>query len=336
MMQLKSKLAVVLLAAAVSAAVSAGDDLPGGLKGVPEEKIVDISKSIYGPQKNVEDPESPTGKAAVYVPAADAKQYGGIGMGVYIKSTKKVVGFIRPKPLNEKYTWYKIPRNRDKDAEFLGGKYDSQVYLENWRIGAWIPNDLKGKYDCWILVKVQGPFYVEGSEKENKLFLARVLMIPAGLTGDLPEELKSVPEEKIIDISHALYGKKVVETESPAGHAVLYVPAADAKQYGGISMGVYIKSTKQVVGSIRKKPANEEYNWYKIPRNKKKDAEFPGGKYNSQIYLETWRIGAWVPEGLKGKYDCWVSVKAQGPFYVEGSEKENKLFLDRVLLVPLE
>ena len=333
-MQLKNLIAAVVLAAA-SAAVSAAD-LPGGLKGVPEEKIVDISKSIYGPQKNVEDPESPTGKAAVYVPAADAKQYGGIGMGVYIKSTKQVVGFIRPKPLNEKYTWYKIPRNRDKDAAFPGGKYDSQIYLENWRIGAWVPADLKGKYDCWILVKAQGPFYVEGSEKENKLFLARVLMIPAGLiTGDLPEELRSVPAEKIIDISGAVYGTKVVEPESPAGHAVLYVPAEDAKQYGGINMGVYIKSSKQTIASGRPKPQNEEYNWYKIPR-READAEFPGGKNNTNIYLENWRIGAWVPADLKGKYDCWVSVKAQGPFYVEGSEKENKLFLDRVLLVPLK
>ena len=176
-MQLKNKLAAVILAAVTSAALSAGDDLPEGLKGVPEEKIVDISGSIYGPQKGVEDPESPTGKAAVYVPAENAKKYGGIGMGVYIKSTKQVVGFIRPKPANEGYNWYKIPR-RAKDAEFPGGKYDSQIYLENWRIGAWVPADLKGKYDCWILVKAQGPFYVEGSEKENKLFLARVLLIP--------------------------------------------------------------------------------------------------------------------------------------------------------------
>ena len=41
-----------------------------------------------------------------------------------------------------------------------------------------MPADVKGKYDCWILVKVQGPFYVAGSDKENKLFLARVLLIP--------------------------------------------------------------------------------------------------------------------------------------------------------------
>ena len=174
-MDLKKQLTTVILAAMAFAAVFAGD-LPGELKDVPKEEIIDFSKLIYGPQK-ANDPESPTGKAAVFVPAENAKNYGGIGMGVYTKSNKQVVGFFRRKAANEKYTWYKIPR-RAKDAEFPGGKYDSQIYLENWRIGAWVPADLKGKYDCWILVKAQGPFYVEGSEKENKLFLARVLLIP--------------------------------------------------------------------------------------------------------------------------------------------------------------
>ena len=41
-----------------------------------------------------------------------------------------------------------------------------------------MPADVKGKYDCWILVKVQGPFYVAGSAKENKLFLAKGLLVP--------------------------------------------------------------------------------------------------------------------------------------------------------------
>ena len=174
-MDLKKQLTTVFLSAMASAALFAGD-LPGELKDVPAEKIIDFSRFIYGPQK-ADDPESPTGKAAVYVPAKNAKNYGGIGMGVYTISKKQVVGFIRPKAANEKYNWYKIPR-KGKDIEFPGGRHNTQVYLENWRIGAWVPADVKGKFDCWILVKVQGPFYVAGSTKENKLFLARVLLVP--------------------------------------------------------------------------------------------------------------------------------------------------------------
>lgn len=174
-MDLKKQFTAVILSVMAAATVFAGD-LPGELKDVPAEKIIDFSKFIYGPQK-ADDPESPTGKAAVYIPAQNAKNYGGIGMGVYTVSKKQVVGFIRPKAANEKYNWYKIPR-RGKDIEFPGGRHNTQVYLENWRIGAWVPEDVKGKFNCWILVKVQGPFYVTGSKKENKLFLARVLLVP--------------------------------------------------------------------------------------------------------------------------------------------------------------
>lgn len=174
-MNLKKQFTAAILSAMAFAVLSAGD-LPGELQDVAKDKIIDFSKFIYGPQK-ADDPESPTGKAAVYVPAKDAKNHGGIGMGIYTRSKKQVVGFVRPKADNEKYNWYKIPR-REKDIEFPGGRNNTQVYLENWQIGAWVPEDVKGKFDCWILVKVQGPFYVAGSDKENKLFLARVLLVP--------------------------------------------------------------------------------------------------------------------------------------------------------------
>ena len=60
----------------------------------------------------------------------------------------------------------------------LQGKTGAQVYLENWKIGANLPKSYKGKYECWLLVKAQGPRYVEGSTKENMIFLNRVLLVP--------------------------------------------------------------------------------------------------------------------------------------------------------------
>ena len=164
---------------------------------------------------------------------------------------------------------------------------------------------------------------------------AAACMVVSASAADLPEELKDTPREKIIDISANIYGPKEADPESPTGKVGVYVPAENAKKYGGIGMGVYTVSKKQVVGFIRPKAANEKYNWYKIPR-RKKDIEFPGGRHNTQVYLENWRIGAWVPADVKGKFNCWILVKVQGPFYVTGSKKENKLFLARVLLVPLK
>ena len=65
-----------------------------------------------------------------------------------------------------------------EDAEFQGSVHGTQVFLENWKIGARLPKTFKGKYDCWVLVRAQGPFYVDGSTKENKLFLKKVILVP--------------------------------------------------------------------------------------------------------------------------------------------------------------
>ena len=169
----KTKIASTVLAAAASAVLFAGD-LPKELEGTPKEDMIDISASIYG--RKADDPESPRGKAAVFTPAKNAKKYGGVGMGVYIHSTKKVAAYSCHKPKDEKYHWYKIRRQAD-DIEFPGGKGTTQLYLANWTIGAGIPANVKGKYDCWVSLKAQGPYYVDGSTKENKLFLDRAILV---------------------------------------------------------------------------------------------------------------------------------------------------------------
>ena len=173
-------------------------------------------------------------------------------------------------------------------------------------------------------------------KKQLTTVILAAMAIAAAFAGDLPEELKDVPKEKIIDFSKLIYGlQKTKDPESPTGKAAVYVPPKNAKNYGGIGMGIYTKSNKQVVGFFRPKAGNEKYTWYKIPR-RGKDIEFPGGTKNTLVYLEDWRIGAWVPSDAKGKFDCWILVKAQGPFYLAGSSKDNKLFLAKALLVPLK
>lgn len=175
----KNKIASTVLAAVVSAAAFAVEELPKELEGTPKEEIRDVSRYIFGPR--ADDPEAPAnGKTVVLKPAPNTKKHEGVLMGVYDKvyhkATKKVIGWCRVRIPDEKYHWYKIPRT-SKDGEF-SGEDRVTVYLENWKIGARLPKSFKGKYDCWLLVKAQGPLYVDGSAKENMIFLSRVLLVP--------------------------------------------------------------------------------------------------------------------------------------------------------------
>lgn len=176
----KNKFTLGVIAAALCMVLSAAENLPAELKNTPKAQIKDISQYIYGKQK-VTDPGSPTGKAVIFIPAKNAKNYGGIGMGVYDKKyyqeKKKVLAWSRYKAPDEKYHWYKI-RRTGKDVRFSGTGPQPQIYLENWSIGAKVPVKYVGKFECYVYVKAQGPFYVKGSTKENKLFLARVILVP--------------------------------------------------------------------------------------------------------------------------------------------------------------
>ncbi len=176
--------------------------------------------------------------------------------------------------------------------------------------------------------------------KSKFIHLAAAIFLTGFMAGavaaDLPPELANVPKSDILDMSGHLYGTKVDDPESARGKAVAVQPAKDAKKYPGILMGVYdkeyMKLKKNVVAISRYKAKDEKYHWYQIKRAGDSALQ---GTPDAVVYLENWKIGARLPN-LKGKYDFWISVKAQGPYYVDGSRKENKLFLDQVLLVPVK
>ena len=178
MNQKKKKLATTFMAAAASAVLLAAGDFPQELEGTPKEEIKEVTQYIYGAK--ADDPEAPEkGKTVVLKLPANAKKYGGVGMGIYDKGhpdKQRVLAYSRHKIADEKYHWYKIKRTR-ADAEFSGSNYGITVYFENWKIGARLPKTFKGKYDCWVLVKAEGPLYVDGSTKENKVYLSRVLLV---------------------------------------------------------------------------------------------------------------------------------------------------------------
>ena len=166
-------LAVVLFGVMI---LPGAEDLPAAVKNVAKDKIVDVTKYIYGKIRK-EDKSSPTGKAVVYMPGANAKDYGGFGMGVFdpeaYKTVKKVVGFTRVKAADEKYHWYRIPALKELKGAI--GKRGS-IYLGNWSIGVNL-NDMPGTYEYYVLVRAEGPFHVHGSKKPNALYLARAILV---------------------------------------------------------------------------------------------------------------------------------------------------------------
>jgi len=158
----------------------------------------------------------------------------------------------------------------------------------------------------------------------------------AMLASDLPDELKNVPEESISRVNHFI-GKRVKDPESDQKVSVVMEPAKNAKKYPGVLMGVYDpghkKVNRAVIAVTRVKIKDEKYHWYKIPSLP--HALDLSGDQRILIYFENWSIGCYLPK-FKGKYEYWVSVRAQGPYYVDGSAREDKLFLDQVIVVKIK
>jgi hypothetical protein len=81
---------------------------------------------------------------------------------------------------------------------------------------------------------------------------------------------------------------------------------------------------------------HEKYHWYKL-------GSFEFG-HNTIVWGCVWSIkadmrGAWTnADGLVdfNKWEVWVSAKFAGPAYVPGSEKENQVWMDQVILVKPE
>ena len=102
--------------------------------------------------------------------------------------------------------------------------------------------------------------------------------------------------------------------------------------------GLYDEATKMMGPNLKIKdaPKDEKYHWYKIGR-------FNYGRQVRVWAHDTWYMGgadvsgAYVSaDGVEGKpneWDTWVSVKITGSAYVPDSKKENRIYLDRVVLV---
>ena len=163
---------------AVSAALLGAENLPKELADLPKDKLIDASKGLHGRIKKA-DKDAFNGKAVVQVPdVKTAKKNffnGGVSCQKLYREQKKVVAYKAWKsfPKDEKYHWYKIPNHGSSNGKI---EERAHVYLGNWRSGCYL-HDFKGNFEYWVSLKFQGPFYVEGSQKENGVYLDRVILV---------------------------------------------------------------------------------------------------------------------------------------------------------------
>ncbi|MGN0872095.1 MAG: hypothetical protein ACI4UV_12990, partial [Victivallales bacterium] len=202
-------------------------------------------------------------------------------------------------------------------------------------------NGISNDYEAFISIKAEGPAYVAGSEKANSVMVDRILLIrsqegasaPSG--APLPEELGN--DRIMHDITGfrlkelpAFQVKLVRDADSAGGLAM----KLDTKEGDAFQAGFYDVKNKKMgyVRTVPKEriPADEKYHLYFLGTAELSEDCYVWAHPSSRIQynLREFRL----PSG-DNTYRIYVSLKAEGPAYVPGSEKENAVLLDRILLV---
>ena len=296
------------------------------------------------------DPESSLGKAAVFHPANKKYHKTPVKIGMFDGSTKRqMTTSITDIPQDEKYHWYKI-------GTFKIGTSTKIWLTEFWHItmtlrDTFISSDgLKDEenpnfYEIWVSLKFEGPTYVKGSSKPNAIyfdraFLAREKQQPAGSTvtevfADLPS---GIDRQNVFCfgtkalIAHKTTSQIKTDVDSILVTAAVFQPADQTFHKMPVRLGLYdSKAKRQKTISLKKVPTDEKYHWVSL-------GEFEIGT-NTQIWAtSSWHIGVRLKDSSvkPGKYQIWTSVKFEGPAYVQGSKKKNRVFLDRACIIPVK
>ena len=164
---------------------------------------------------------------------------------------------------------------------------------------------------------------------------------------DVPEKFKAFPADKIQQFAWPYFNSVTPDSDSSVGKAMCSPDKEGAnsrhilkKQAGGLlptSFGVYDNETKKGIAlHISDIPQDEQYHWYNV-------GKFDFGR---QSFLWAWfwvrnvnLRSVWTnADGVKGfnEWEVWISVKITGPAYVKDSQKDNAVWLDRVVLVKPE
>ena len=156
-----------------------------------------------------------------------------------------------------------------------------------------------------------------------------------------PEQFTSLPPDRIRKFAYPVFSRVEDDPDSVLGKAMASpdIPERhNRKQAGPGSLyptwfGLYDSDTKKSLQlRLNDYPKDEKYHWYRVGK-----FDFGG---NTFLWGFFWLTRAdlrsvWTnADGLPGfnTWTVWISVKITGPEYVPGSKKENKIFLDQVIL----
>ena len=109
----------------------------------------------------------------------------------------------------------------------------------------------------------------------------------------------------------------------------------DEKDRGVLEFGFYDVTNKKQVHTVsipkERLPQDEKFHFYPI------------GKITLAPKCYIWAHSSWNIQrdmdefyewnGISNDYEAFISIKAEGPAYVAGSEKANSVMVDRILLI---
>ena len=161
---------------------------------------------------------------------------------------------------------------------------------------------------------------------------------------DIPEELKNLPPGTIRFLgpsrqnSGGRNGRFVKDPDSPYRRVLMWTHPNPQNFKKEIGCGIYDNQWEKATGTTITAPSDEKYHWYKTVR-------FSMGP-STIFYALDWHAGfnlngffivsdGMAEEDNPNLYDIWVSVKFQGPAYNKDSKKENGIFFERAMLVPV-
>ena len=189
------------------------------------------------------------------------------------------------------------------------------------------------------------PRHYNAAEKKLRLPIEESLLTFT----DIPEELKKLPPGSIRFLgvtrqqasgSHnkKYHGQFTTDPDSKLSRVMVWIHPDPAKYTKTIGCGTYDHRFKTICNGKITAPGDEKFHWYKAVRFTMGPASyFWALDWQIRFRFDNFFI---LADGVKEEenpnvYDVWVSVKFQGPAYCKGSQKPNRIFFERCMLVPV-
>jgi hypothetical protein len=128
----------------------------------------------------VKDPESPTGSACKLKDNPPKLHSGRLEFSIYDRVGKKYLLCKKlareDLPQDEKYHWYKVGKTK-LTARTQLIFHPSWILSQRCSNAVYDPLEPNAEYEFYASVKVTGPAYVNGSKKDNAVYLDRVVFL---------------------------------------------------------------------------------------------------------------------------------------------------------------